>query len=136
MGLRKNTPIDLNCEYPCPCRRNGRLKPIILTEAMGCDKCQQIFVLAENQEYIEQLNPTYPYKKRWRWIGKRWINAQKPWQESYFFLGILCFFFSILVATPLLITLTGGFNLISGIMVGLIFISVCFSLWFVYSRYR
>lgn len=135
MGLRKNTPIDLNCEYPCPCRRNGRLKPIILTEAMGCDKCQQIFVLAENKEYIEQLNPIYPYKKRWRWIGKRWINAQKPWQESYFLLGILCFFFSILVTIPLLITLTGGLNLISGIMVGLVFLSVCFSWWFVSNRF-
>lgn len=136
MRLRKNYKIDLNCEYPCPCRRKGRLKPIILTEAMGCDKCQQIFVLAENQEYIEQLNPSYPYKKRWRWLGKRWIGAQKPWQESYFLLGVFCFFFSILVAIPLLITLTGGFNLISGIMVGLIFMSVCFSLWFVNTRSR
>lgn len=136
MSLRKHKPIDLNCEYPCPCRRKGRLKPIILTEAMGCDKCQQIFVVGENQEYIEQLNPTYPYKKRWRWIGKRWLSVEKPWQNNYFLLGILCFFFSLLVAIPLLVALAGGFNVISGIIIGLIFLSVGFSLWFVYSRFR
>lgn len=134
MRFGKSHPIDLNSEYPCPCRRKGRLKPIILTEAMGCDLCQQIFVIEENQEYIEQLNPTYPYKKRWEWTGKRWISPQKSWQESYFLLGFTCFLFSILVSSPLLITLTGGLNIISAMIVTLIFIMVCVSLWFAYRR--
>jgi hypothetical protein len=127
--LGKNHPIDLNHKYPCPCRRRGILLPIILTEAMGCDRCQQIFVVAEKEGYIEQLNPSYPYKKRWRWSGKRWISAQKPWQESFFVWGLLCFCFCILVSTPLFISFRVGANLISGVIIGSILILLCFSLW-------
>lgn len=129
MRLGKNHPLDLNCKYPCPCRRKGILLPIILTEAMGCDRCQQIFVVAEKEGYIEQLNSTYPYKKRWRWSGKRWISTNKPWQESYFLWGIVCFIFSILVSTPLLMAFNIGINLISGIIICLILILLFFSLW-------
>ncbi|MGI0481831.1 hypothetical protein ACN4EE_13700 [Geminocystis sp. CENA526] len=134
MRWQKPVKIDLNCEYPCPCRRKGRLLPIILTEAMGCDRCQQIFVVTDKEECIEQLNPSYPYKKKWRWNGKRWIFAQKPWQESYFYFMISCFLACLLVSTPLLITLTGGFQLISGIIVGLILILLSISLWLAYHR--
>lgn len=134
MRLRKNHPIDLNSEYPCPCRRKGRLLPIILTEAMGCDRCQQIFVVTDEGEYIEQLNPSYPYKKKWHWNGKRWISTQKPWQESYFYLTVTCFLASILISTPVLISLKMGVNFLSGIIIGLILILFSFSLWLAYRR--
>jgi hypothetical protein len=132
--LGKNHPIDLNCQYPCPCRRKGILLPIILTEAMGCDRCQNIFVVAEKEGYIEQLNPSYPYKKKWRWSGKRWISTQKYWQESYFLWGVVCFTFSILVSIPILMALSMGINLISGIIIGLILILLSFSLWLAFRR--
>jgi hypothetical protein len=131
---KKTVKIDLNCEYPCPCRRKGRLLPIILTEAMGCDRCQQIFVVTDEEECIEQLTPSYPYKKKWRWNGKTWMLTQKPWQESYFYLTLSCFFASILISIPLLITLNGGVKLISGIILGLILILLCISLWLAYRR--
>ncbi|WP_308255338.1 hypothetical protein [Geminocystis sp. GBBB08] len=127
--MRLNHPIDLNSQYPCPCHRKGILLPIILTEAMGCDRCQHIFVVTEKEGYIEQLNPSYSYKKRWRWNGKRWILTNKPWQENYFLWGIISFFFFILVSTPLLIALNSGINLISGTIIGSILILLCFSLW-------
>jgi hypothetical protein len=73
--LRKPLPLDLHRDYPCPCRRRGRLVPIVLTEAYGCDLCQQIFVLQEGSQEIEQISSLYPYKRRWRWTGHRWRLA-------------------------------------------------------------
>ncbi len=74
--------IDLNSEYPCPCRRKGKLKPIVLTEALGCDRCQQIFVVKKDGQIIEQLSYIYQ-KKSWRWTGNRWKNAYARWSQSY-----------------------------------------------------
>ncbi len=134
MPLRKTNPIDLKNEYPCPCRRQGKLCNIILTEAMGCQLCQTIFVLSATGESLEQLNAHYPYKKEWRWTGKKWISNHKRWYENYFVLSTICLFFSVLISSPLLITFKGGIHLISVIMVGLIIILLAASLWFAYRR--
>ncbi|HAJ62595.1 MAG TPA: hypothetical protein DCP31_27920 [Cyanobacteria bacterium UBA8543] len=83
MPSQKAQKIDLNTEYPCPCRRRGALVPIALTEAFGCNKCQQIFVVEESGYVIEQLSTTYPYKKAWRWTGHRWNTANANLGESY-----------------------------------------------------
>lgn len=81
---QKAQKIDLNAEYPCPCRRKGRLLPITLTEAFGCNRCQKIFVLEENSQVIEELSSGYPYNKRaWRWTGNRWISSHQGLGESY-----------------------------------------------------
>ncbi|MFN7660518.1 MAG: hypothetical protein ACK5P3_20735, partial [Dolichospermum sp.] len=69
MQPQKPDKIDLNMEYACPCRHKGQLIPITLTEAFGCDRCQQIFVVEENGYVLEQLTTTYPYKRAWRWKG-------------------------------------------------------------------
>jgi cellulose synthase/poly-beta-1,6-N-acetylglucosamine synthase-like glycosyltransferase len=78
----KTSKIDLSSEYPCPCRRKGNLKPIILTEALGCDRCQQIFVVKKDGQVIEQLSSIYQ-KKSWRWTGNRWKNAYTRWTQDY-----------------------------------------------------
>lgn len=83
MPSQKNQKIDLNTEYPCPCRRRGALVPITLTEAFGCNRCQQIFVVEESGYVIEQLSTSYPYKKAWRWTGHRWNTANASLGESY-----------------------------------------------------
>jgi hypothetical protein len=80
---QKAQKIDLNTEYPCPCRRRGSLVPITLTEAFGCNRCQQIFVVEESGYVIEQLSTSYPYKKAWRWTGHRWNTAHSSLGESY-----------------------------------------------------
>ncbi len=83
MPSQKPQKIDFNAEYPCPCGRRGRLTPITLTEAFGCDKCQQIFVVEESGHTIEQLSTNYPYKKAWSWTGSQWIKAHTGLREHY-----------------------------------------------------
>lgn len=78
----KTQKIDLTSEYPCPCRRKGKLKPIVLTEALGCDRCQQIFVVKKDGKVIEQLSSIYQ-KKSWQWTGSRWKNAYERWTQNY-----------------------------------------------------
>ncbi len=85
MFSHKDNAIDLNTEYPCPCHRKGMLKSITLTEAMGCDKCQQIFVVDETGEYLEQLVNVSPYPRKWRWNGKNWVLWRKAIPKSVLF---------------------------------------------------
>lgn len=83
MPPRKARKIDLSTEYPCPCRRRGRLLPITLTDALGCDRCQQIFVVEENGKVLEQLSTGYPSKRSWYWIGNRWITTRRNFNKIY-----------------------------------------------------
>jgi hypothetical protein len=68
----KSQRIDQTIDYPCPCRRSGRLKPITLTEAFGCDLCQQIFVIQEDGYSLEPVSTYYPYRRAWQWTGSHW----------------------------------------------------------------
>ncbi|MEO0408948.1 MAG: hypothetical protein AAF289_16520 [Cyanobacteria bacterium P01_A01_bin.135] len=76
MQIQRHHKISLNEEYPCPCRRRGRLSAIVLTEAFGCDRCQQIFVVHDSGDSIEQLSSTYAQKKVWRWTGQQWSGQR------------------------------------------------------------
>lgn len=84
--------IDPTAEYPCPCRRRGRLTPIVLTEAFGCNRCQQIFVVQDNGYVLEQLSTNYPYKRAWRWTGHQWNIAHASLGRGYFPLTLLIIF--------------------------------------------
>ncbi|QQE64483.1 hypothetical protein GFS31_11640 [Leptolyngbya sp. BL0902] len=79
----KSQKIDPQSDYPCPCRRSGRLQPIILTEAFGCDRCQQIFVVQDDGYVMEQLSTHYPYKRAWRWTGQQWRLDRSALNLSY-----------------------------------------------------
>lgn len=83
MQPQKAQKIDLTQEYPCPCRRRGRLTQITLTEAFGCNRCQQIFVVEDSGYILEQLSTSYPYKRAWRWTGHQWSVANPGLSESY-----------------------------------------------------
>lgn len=102
MRYQKNPKIDLREEYPCPCRRKGRLSSIVLTEALGCDRCQKIFVVQPNNQSIEELSSTYPYKRIWRWNGYRWITGNNNWKNSYLPIAISLAFTSLVIVLPLL----------------------------------
>ena len=80
---------DLNEEYPCPCRFRGNLTPIVLTDAFGCNCCQQIFVVNENGDTIEQLSTSYTYKSAWRWTGKQWSRAYFKGKAHYLPLALV-----------------------------------------------
>ncbi|MBE9116107.1 hypothetical protein IQ249_09390 [Lusitaniella coriacea LEGE 07157] len=81
--------IDLNQAYPCPSCRRGTLSAIALTEALGCNRCQQIFVLEDKNRALEQLSTTYPYKRSWRWTGKRWIKARVRRGDRYLLVALI-----------------------------------------------
>ena len=118
MRSHKTPKIDLSSEYPCPCRRKGNLKPIVLTEALGCDRCQQIFVVKKDGQVIEQLSSVYQ-KKSWRWTGNRWKNAYTRWTQDYLSIGlILLFSLSILIVVilPVLLRWLNAQSIISWIV--------------------
>lgn len=100
----KSQKVDLNADYPCPCRRRGRIVPITLTEAFGCDRCQQIFVVRDDGYVIEQLSTHYPYKRAWRWTGHQWRLERSVFSTSYLPL-LTVILFGIMVFILLLATL-------------------------------
>jgi hypothetical protein len=76
--------------YPCPCRRQANLVPIFLTDAFGCDRCPQVFVMDDDGRLVEQLTASYPYARTWRWTGQQW-KAVRPKHDGYvvWFLTVL-----------------------------------------------
>ena len=112
MRHQKVQKIELNAEYPCPCRRRGRLLPIILTEAFGCDRCQQIFAVEEKGQAIEQLSSTYPYKRAWRWTGNRWIPAHPGLGEGYFPVALGIILVLLIIWLPLALHSSSGLSII------------------------
>jgi amino acid transporter len=130
---QKYLKIDLSSEYPCPCRRRGRLLPIVLTEAFGCDRCQQIFVVDQKNQIIEQLSSTYPYKPAWHWTGYRWIATHYRLGES----GILPLIVIVLAVTIasmfLALRSITSIGMIFGITVVVVFILFLgLAIWLVY----
>jgi hypothetical protein len=132
---QKSLKIDLTSEYPCPCRRRGRLLPIILTEAFGCDRCQQIFVLSENGQVIEQLSSSYPYKRAWRWTGYRWISAYSHLGDSYFPLVLGIFLVLLMLALSVALRSASGLSMIFWIAIAVLLIVLpALLLWLAYRR--
>ncbi len=117
MPSQKAQKIDFNAEYPCPCRRRGRLQPIVLTEALGCNLCQRIFVVEEEGRSVEELSTTYPYKRRWFWTGHRWLAIQAGVGYDYF--RLLFGIFMLLALISLILALHSS-NLIFMIFFGLV----------------
>lgn len=104
MRSYKSQKIDLNADYPCPCRRRGKIVPIALTEAFGCDRCQQIFVVRDDGYVLEQLSSHYPYKRAWRWTGQQWRLDRSVLGTSYVPL-MMVVLFGLMVLILLLATL-------------------------------
>ena len=137
MRSHKTAKIDLSSEYPCPCRRKGNLKPIVLTEALGCDRCQQIFVVKKDGQVIEQLSSVYQ-KKSWRWTGNRWKNAYTRWTQDYLSIVlILLFSLSILIVVilPVLLRWLNAQSIISWIAAFLFLIMLLILSLFVVYRH-
>jgi hypothetical protein len=111
------------------------LLPIVLTEAFGCDRCQQIFVLEENGQVIEQLSSTYPYKRAWRWTGYRWIPAHQRFRESYLPLALVILAILLLVWLPLALRSSVSLSIILWIAIVLLLVILPTILfWLAYRR--
>lgn len=135
MRPEKFQKIDLSQDYPCPCRRRGHLTPIILTEALGCERCQQIFVVQDNGHVIEQLSSTYPYKRTWRWTGHRWLAANSRLGEGYLpvILGIILLL--LIVWLPLVLRAPSSVGMILwAILAMLLIILPALIFWLAYRR--
>ncbi len=133
----KTQKIDLNSEYPCPCRRKGNLKPIVLTEALGCDRCQQIFVVKKDGHVIEQLSSIYQ-KKSWQWTGNRWKNAYVRWKQSYLLIiafSAISLAILTIIAWPLMLRWLSSQSIISWVVLFLIVIILLILKLFVAHRH-
>jgi hypothetical protein len=106
---QKAQKIDLTQDYPCPCRRRGKLTQIALTEAFGCTRCQQIFVVEDNGYVLEQLSSSYPYKRAWRWNGHQWSVTNTSLGEGY--LPIIMGVALVMLSIGLPLALANQFNL-------------------------
>jgi hypothetical protein len=132
---QKAEKIDFNSEYPCPCRRRGQLVPITLTEAFGCDRCQQIFVVEDNGHMLEQLSTTYPYKRAWRWTGNSWQVVQPRLGESYLPVALGIIFVLVIIWLPLALRLASNSNIIAWAIVALLLaILPALMVWLTYRR--
>jgi hypothetical protein len=131
---QKAPKIELNDEYPCPCRRRGRLVPITLTEAFGCNRCQQIFVLDESGYVIEQLSTNYPYKQAWRWTGQQWNRAHPGWKGHYLPLALGMILVLLVIWLPLALHSSGP-NIILWAMVAVLLAMLpALMVWLAYRR--
>ncbi|MGF1536037.1 MAG: hypothetical protein ACFB4J_06075 [Elainellaceae cyanobacterium] len=131
MQINRHSKINLSQDYPCPCRRRGRLIPIVLTEAFGCDRCQQIFVVHESGETIEQLSSTYAQKRVWRWTGHQWSLAQATLGQEFLPLALMVLLGLVIVL--LIATLNAEVGLRVGVVTVLL-ATLAFVLWFAYRR--
>lgn len=132
---QKPEKIDFNAEYPCPCRRRGQLIPITLTEAFGCDRCQQIFVVEDNGHVLEQLSTTYPYKRAWRWMGNSWHVVHPRLGESYLPIALGIIFVLVIIWLPLALRLANSSSIIAWAMVAvLLAILPALMVWLTYRR--
>jgi hypothetical protein len=99
----KANKIEPDCTYPCPCRKQGELCPIMLTDALGCSHCHHIFVVHKDGYTLEQVSSAYPYKQLWYWTGRVWSPIKPPLRKSglTWLMGTL--FFGMIVLLVLLL---------------------------------
>ena len=135
MPSQKPQKIDLNTEYPCPCGRRGDLVPIVLTEAFGCNRCQQIFVVQDQGYAIEQLATSYPYKRSWRWMGHRWSTGNSSIGASYFPVALGIILVLLIIWLPLALQSGGGLNILLWTLLAvLLAVLPGFLIWLAYRR--
>jgi len=132
---RKPEKIDLNTQYNCPCRRRGYLVPITLTEAFGCDSCQNIFVVEDNGYILEQLSHHHGYKRAWRWIGNSWQIVHPNLGESYLPMTLGIIFFLVFGWLPLALRLASGTRIIAWAIVPVLLVILpAIIYWLTYRR--
>jgi hypothetical protein len=132
---QKAHKIELNIDYPCPCRRRGHLTPITLTEAFGCSRCQQIFVVEEGGYVIEQLSTSYPYKRSWRWTGHQWNVVHPGLGDSYLPLALGIVLVLLSIGLPVALRNPSGVNIILWAIVALLLaVLPALMVWLAYRR--
>ena len=110
---------------------------MVLMNALGCDRCQQIFEVKPDERIIEQVASIYQ-KKSWRWTGNRWKNAYARWTQGYLSL-LLAIGLSVSLLTivifPLLLRWLSTQSIISWTVVFLLIITLLILSLFVVYRH-
>ncbi|NJM66832.1 MAG: hypothetical protein HC851_14790 [Acaryochloris sp. RU_4_1] len=88
MPSAKVNKIDASGTYPCPCRRQGHLSPIMLMDALGCEQCHHIFIVKPDGYTIEQCSAHYPHRT-WYWTGRHWHPSRSRNRKLYWSLLLL-----------------------------------------------
>jgi hypothetical protein len=126
--------IDLQAAYPCPCSRRGRLSPITLTEAFGCDYCQQIFVAKQAGQRLAQLASHSPEQRMWYWTGQQWRLDRTLINRRYWLLSLIL----LAISLPLLLVWThapdGIRALLQLLAVMVLMLSVLAGIWLAVRR--
>ena len=98
--------VSLDRSYPCPCcRHRGLIRPITLTEAFGCDRCQQIYVIRDRGFGLELLSGVH--RRSWQWTGHRWKHRYRLPHASYW-LSLMVLVLSLLTASVFWVVLSAG----------------------------
>ena len=74
--------IEVSSDYPCPCRRDARLIPIALTDALGCNKCSNVYVIINDGMNIEQVSGIPGVKRVLVWNGKSWQPIHREYSSK------------------------------------------------------
>ncbi len=115
MHIHKPQKIDLEQIYPCPCpRKRGRLKPIALTDAFGCDRCSLLFQLENDGYSLLQLGGIDAQRHAWQWTGKWQIirdHSQQALLEKVLTYTASLLFFTLIVIWALNLKSTLGIPL-------------------------
>lgn len=135
MHNHKPQKIDLDQTYPCPCpRKRGKLKPIALTDAFGCDRCSLMFELELDGYSLSQLGGIDNQRRTWQWIGK-WQAIQE--HRAYSILEMALAYLSVwlLIGSTILWVLSFQISLGFPIII-LLFILVGLLIWRLLLLYR
>lgn len=115
MHIHKPKKIDLEQIYPCPCpRKRGKLKPIALTDAFGCDRCSLLFQLENDGYSLLQLGGIESQQHTWQWTGKWqpiYRNSQQAWIEMALIYAASLLFFALVIVWSLNLKSTLGIPL-------------------------
>lgn len=109
--------------------------PIALTEAFGCNRCQQLFVVEDHGYVLEQLSTSYPYKRAWRWMGNRWVVAQSRSGQGFLYIAIAIIVFLLIVTIFLALRSSNGPIIpIWVVVLAVLLILLAIMFWLTYRR--
>lgn len=97
---------------------------MILMDAYGCTRCQQIFVLQDNGYIIEQVSTIYPYKRCYTWNGHRWKPLREKKRLIWLIITIMMALPIIVIFIPLVLIVTNSGNLIVSIALVMVMLMI------------
>lgn len=93
--------LNYQDSYPCPACRQGRITPMTLMDAFGCNTCRHLFTANLEAQVLLMADSSVP--RLWRWTGEYWRGGTQSQP----------------IFTPLLIWGGVGFVILPPLLVGL-----------------